>query len=595
MVSGRKTTTHKCIGTKSSDPSSSTFLTTMQQETGVSSIRQHHGSSPHKQTGGNPLTRTLCPHVEASHMVQQKPDNPPGKTRPRLSQCNCRRPFQEKPNTTHRVVSGTPDFQEDFSTLGTSSDRSICHKPEYKTPNLCVPYPGPTGLGSGRSKHILEKHDRLRLFPHSTTTKSGPKVTVPGMQVHPDSPGLANEVVVLGSGGTVSRPPKTTPTNSLATQTTTEQPIPHSPRVPQPPRMVSRSSILQDQGFSAEVADRIAAPQRLSTRAIYASKWAVFERWCIEQQVDFRAPSIKHICDFMCFLFNEKDRRPSTIEGYRTAIADTLGNAPLDISNNAEIARLIASFHRDKPKSSRNLPQWDLSLVLHQLKQPPFEPLEEAQIKYVTWKTVFLLALTSGKRRSEIHAWTLDGLLCLGNWDQIQLTPSPSFIAKNQLAKEGIQAVSPVVIPALKTTQNNSNEDILLCPVRALSIYLKLTSELRQDKILLFVSYKQSHSKDIQCSTISSWIKNTIKFCYSRVGDVDMDRLGVKAHDVRAFAASKAFYGGVSMDQILQACHWKSHNTFTSFYLKDLSGQNQKDLSFHLGSFVAAQQVVAPP
>ena len=53
MVSGRKTTTYKCIGTKSSDPSSTTFLTTMQQETGATGIRQHHSSSPHKQTGGN--------------------------------------------------------------------------------------------------------------------------------------------------------------------------------------------------------------------------------------------------------------------------------------------------------------------------------------------------------------------------------------------------------------------------------------------------------------------------------------------------------------------------------------------------------------
>ena len=52
------------------------------------------------------------------------------------------------------------------------------------------------------------------------------------------------------------------------------------------------------------------------------------------------------------------------------------------------------------------------------------------------------------------------------------------------------------------------------------------------------------HIKDTQCSTISSWIKNTIKFCYSKVENVDMDLLGVKAHDVRAFAASKAFYGG---------------------------------------------------
>ena len=144
--------------------------------------------------------------------------------------------------------------------------------------------------------------------------------------------------------------------------------------------MVSRSTTLQNQGFTAEVADRIAVPQRHSTRAIYASKWSIFQRWCIEQQVDFRAPSIKHISNFMCFLFNEKNRCPSTIKGYRTAIAGTLGNVPLDISNNAEIARLIASFHRNNPKSSRSLPKWDLSLVLHQLKQPPFEPLEEAPL-----------------------------------------------------------------------------------------------------------------------------------------------------------------------------------------------------------------------
>ena len=82
----------------------------------------------------------------------------------------------------------------------------------------------------------------------------------------------------------------------------------------------------------------------------------------------------------MCFLFTEKNWRCSTIEGYRTVTADTLGSSPLDISNNAVIARLIASFHRDKPKSSRALPKWDLSLVLHQLTQPPFEPLQEASL-----------------------------------------------------------------------------------------------------------------------------------------------------------------------------------------------------------------------
>ena len=199
--------------------------------------------------------------------------------------------------------------------------------------------------------------------------------------------------------------------------------------------------------------ERIAAPQRLSTGFICTSKWIVFQRWCTEKQVDFRNPSIGDICNFFWYLFNDLNRCPSTIEGYRTAIADTLGNSRLNISTNSKIARLIASFFRDKPKSSRCIPKWNLSLVLQRLQ-------EEAALKFLTWKTVFLLALASGKRCSEIHAWTLDGLLCVGDWDQIQL--SPSFIAKNQLAKEELQSISPVVMPALKCSQDSQDMDILL-------------------------------------------------------------------------------------------------------------------------------------
>ena len=68
----------------------------------------------------------------------------------------------------------------------------------------------------------------------------------------------------------------------------------------------------------------------------------------------------------------------------------------------------------------------------------------------------------------------------------------------------------------------------------------------------------------------------------------------VKVNDVRAFATSKAFYWRVSMDQIMQACQWKSHNQSTRFYLKDLAGQDQSEGSFHLGAFIAAQQVMPP-
>ena len=56
----------------------------------------------------------------------------------------------------------------------------------------------------------------------------------------------------------------------------------------------------------------------------------------------------------------------------------------------------------------------------------------------------------------------------------------------------------------------------------------------------------------------------------------------------RALAASRAFQGGVSVEQIMTACHWKSHNTFTNFYLKDLAMADREYL--YLGPVVAAQQ-----
>ena len=95
------------------------------------------------------------------------------------------------------------------------------------------------------------------------------------------------------------------------------------------------------------------------------------------------------------------------------------------------------------------------------------------------------------------------------------LYPSPSFLSKNQLAKEGPDSVAPVVIPALAPSLDKSLKgDRSLCPVRALRYYLDRTSDLRQNKELVFVSFKKGFDKDISPATISSWIKQTVILCY---------------------------------------------------------------------------------
>ena len=267
-----------------------------------------------------------------------------------------------------------------------------------------------------------------------------------------------------------------------------------------------------------------------------------------------------------------------------------VGNDRLAISKDENLSRLLDSFHRDKPKGRRGIPSWNLSLVLHQLTKAPFEPLRKASLKHLTFKTVFLLALGSGKRRSEIHAWLFKNIRHQENWTQVSFYPSPSFISKNQLAKEGSASVAPVVIPALAPSLDRSlKEDKSLCPVRALRYYLDRTKDIRVGKELVFVSFRLGFQKDIVPATISSWIKQTVLLCYQLSDEEAQNLHQVRAHDVRAFAASKAFQGGVSLDQILSACHWKAHNTFTQFYLKDLAWADFE--LYHLGPIVAAQQV----
>ena len=105
--------------------------------------------------------------------------------------------------------------------------------------------------------------------------------------------------------------------------------------------------------------------------------------------------------------------------------------------------------------------------------------MKDTGLKHLTLKTAFLLPLASGKRHSEIHAWVANKVSNLGQWEKVALLPLDS-IAKNQLAKEGSQSVSPVTIPALTTIVDRQfKEDRTLCPVRALRYYSDRTKDLR--------------------------------------------------------------------------------------------------------------------
>ena len=453
LVSTRKPPSHKLLRAKSGLAGLKKVPAPGTREGSADCHGQHHSCSIHQQGGRYEVRLTLCPSLAAPVLVQPETGCSQGLTHSGSSQCDCRQVVTSRPNYTDRMVSSSGSVQPFDSNLAPPPSGHVCNKVQLRTSQIRVSSSGPQCLGSGCADSQLGEPGHVHFSPSVVTGQGSQQTVGPSVQEgHIDRSRVAQHAMVLGSGGSVISDPSLSAHPSRPSDTAIQQGVSQGSDQLKPPR----AEAIKEQGFTSPVATRIEAPQRSSTRTIYEAKWSVFVRWCQTSQVDFRSPSIKHIADFLLHLFQEKNPQPSTIEGYRSAIADKLGNSSLNVSKNENLTRLLDSFHRDRPKGRRGIPSWNLSLVLYQLTKPPFEPLRKASLKHLTFKRVFLLALGSGKRRSEMHAWLNKNIRHQDDWSNVSLYPSPTFLAKNHLAKEGPECVAPVVIPALAPTLDKS-------------------------------------------------------------------------------------------------------------------------------------------
>ena len=435
--------------------------------------RQYHCGSLHKQGGRDEVGPALRASLEDLDLVFQQSSHPQSPTHPRPSKCGSRQAIQTGPDHSNRVVPPTGGLSYDMQKVAPASSGLICHEIQQEVIPVCVTGSRSPGHGHRCPQSALGGSGRVCLPTNSHSGQSGGEVAEHPMQKNDSNcPGVAEHALVLGPGSHVQSNPIEPTLPAQPANTTIQSDPSQKSDESEPPCLAPRAAAIKKQGFSKAVAERIEAPQRGSTRSVYEAKWTIFTKWCDAHQVDFRAPPVKSVADFLLYLFQGRKLQPSTIDGYRSAIADKLGNSPLDMGKDQNLTRLLDSFHRDRPKGRRGIPSWNLSLVLHQLTKPPFEPIKEASLKHLTFKTVFLLALGSGKRRSEIHAWQNRNIRHQSDWSKVSLYPSPSFLSKNQLAKEGPESVAPVVIPALAPTLDRSlKSDRSLCPVRALRYY----------------------------------------------------------------------------------------------------------------------------
>ena len=168
-------------------------------------------------------------------------------------------------------------------------------------------------------------------------------------------------------------------------------------------------------------------------------------------------------------------------------------------------------------------------------------------------------------------------------WNSMTFSFVPDFVAKNQDPSVFDPRFESFTIPSLRDFSGGDQDEMLLCPVRAVRQYLRRTRNFRPELPRLFLSTGRRR-KMVSRNTISFWIREVIRRAYASSGEDPP--LRIRAHEVRGIAPSAVFRRNFAVGQVLRAGVWSRQTTFTSFYLRDVTHRSLD--TFSLGPVVAA-------
>ena len=351
LVTARKQAAYKLSRTKSSLSSLERIPKPLYRQDSTCCNRQHYSSVLHEQGRRHEVGPTLYHSMENLDLVYQVASNSQSPTHSRPAEYGSRQAIPTRPDHPNRVVSPSRGLPSNMQQVAPASNRHICHEVQQQATSVCVTGTRSPGHSSGCTQSAMGGSERICLPTSSHLGQSGGEVAGHPMQEnHSDCSGVAKHALVLGPSDCVQSDPTEPAFLAKPVNAALQSDPSQKSDKPKSPCMAPRATAIKEQGFSEAVAARIEAPQRGSTRSLYEAKWNIFTKWCISNQVDFKAPPVKSVADFLMYLFQDRKLQPSTIDGYRSAIADKLGNSPFNISKKISLVSWIVSIETD-PKA----------------------------------------------------------------------------------------------------------------------------------------------------------------------------------------------------------------------------------------------------
>ncbi|KAE8611252.1 hypothetical protein XENTR_v10012388 [Xenopus tropicalis] len=320
---------------------------------------------------------------------------------------------------------------------------------------------------------------------------------------------------------------------------------------------------LSVQGLSEEVVNTLLNSRKSSTSKIYSRVWKVFQKWALEKKIVPKKCSIPNILQFLQDGFS-KGLKPNTLKVHLSALSAMLS---LNLANNPLIKRFFKAVSRLRPRIKEVLAPWDLNIVLSALAEKPFEPLQDIKFKYLTWKTAFLVAISSARRVGELQALAVGPPYTQIFPDKVILKTLPFFRPKVSSASN---INSQIVLPSFSSDSqlNLQSLDVRRCLLE----YIDKSKEFRKSEHLFVLFAGKRKGCKASKPTIASWVKNAISCSYDSVGKDPPPQL--KAHSTRSISTSWAERSAIDVQEICKAATWSNVHTFATHYRLDLAAKH---------------------
>ncbi len=216
------------------------------------------------------------------------------------------------------------------------------------------------------------------------------------------------------------------------------------------------------------------------------------------------------------------------------------------------------------------VPSWDLAVILEGLVTAPFEPLESASERILTLKVALLLALTSLKRVGDLQAFSVSETCMDFAPGQVKVTlrSRPGYIPKVLSTSFRSQVVTLHSFHPSPFASSEYERLHMLCPVRALKLYVDRSKVWRKSSQLLVCFGAGRRGLATSKQRISHWVRDAISLAYEARNLPSP--LSLRAHSTRGVASSQALFRGVPLEDICVAAGWSSPHTFVKFYDLDV-------------------------